>query len=82
MSLVNSGNATLTVSDIQITGTNLPDYIQTNTCKSASLAPGQKCVITVTFTPSLVGPETAYATITDNAVGSPHNIYLTGVGKN
>jgi hypothetical protein len=29
----------------------------------------------------MLGPESAYATITDNAVGSPHNIYVIGVGK-
>jgi Cep192 domain 4 len=81
MSLVNSGNATLTVTNITITGTNAADFTRTSTCGS-SLAPGKKCVITVTFTPSFVGPETAYATIIDNAVGSPHNIYLTGVGQN
>jgi hypothetical protein len=79
MSLVNSGNATLTVSSVTITGTNAADFTQTNACSSET--PGQKCVITVTFTPSLAAVETAYVTVTDNAVGSPHNIYLVGVGK-
>jgi hypothetical protein len=77
--LTNSGNTTLTVSNVAITGTNTADFSQTNTC--TSLAPGAKCRITVTFTASMVGPETAYATITDNAIGSPHNVYLLGVGK-
>jgi hypothetical protein len=79
IALVNSGNATLTVSNIAMTGTNSADFTQTNTC--TSLAPGKKCVITVTFKASMLGPESAYATITDNAVGSPHNIYVIGVGK-
>jgi hypothetical protein len=78
--LTNSGDAALTVSSIAITGTNAADFTQTNTC--TSLAAGGKCRITVTFTPSVVGPESAYVTITDNAVGSPHNVYLIGVGKN
>jgi hypothetical protein len=62
-----------------MTGTNSTDFVQTNTC--TTLLPGKKCVITVTFKASVLGPESAYATITDNAVGSPHNIYLIGVGK-
>jgi hypothetical protein len=79
ISLVNSGNANLTVNSIALTGTNAADFSQTNTC--TSLIPGAKCVITVTFKASVTGPESAYATITDNAVGSPHNISLIGVGK-
>jgi hypothetical protein len=77
--LVNSGIATLIISKIAITGTNAADFTQINTC--TSLKPGKECAITVTFTASVHGPETAYVTITDNAVGSPHNIYLIGVGK-
>lgn len=79
MALNNSGNSTLTVSGVTITGTNAADFTQTNTC--SSLIPGAKCVITVTFKPSMLGPESAYVMINDNAVGSPHNIYLIGVGK-
>jgi hypothetical protein len=78
--LTNNGTSTLTVSKIAMTGTNAADFSQTNTC--ASLAVGAKCNITVTFTASVAKPETAYVTITDNAVGSPHNIYMIGVGKN
>jgi hypothetical protein len=79
LTLINNGNATLTVSNIAITGTNAADFTQIHTCKS--LKPGAKCVINVTFIASALGPETAYATISDNAVGSPHNIYLVGVGS-
>jgi hypothetical protein len=81
LSLTNNGNATLTISNVTITGTNSADYSQTNTC--TSLAPGAKCVITVTFTPSILGPESAFVMITDNAnaSGSPHDIFLVGAGK-
>ena len=81
MAVVNSGNSTLNFpAKIKIIGTNSADFTQTNTC--TSLIPGQKCVVTVTFKPSLLGPETANVVIWDNAPGSPHNIYLVGVGKN
>ena len=78
--ITNSGSANLTINSIAMTGTRAADYSETNTCTS-TLAPGGKCSITVTFTASIAGPETAYATITDNAVGSPHNVYFIGVGK-
>jgi hypothetical protein len=79
IALVNSGNSTLTINNIAFSGTNAADFTQTNTC--TSLQPGAKCVITVTFKASVLGPESAFANITDNAVGSPHNIYLIGVGQ-
>lgn len=79
IALINNGNSTLNVTSVSVTGTNAADFSQTNTC--TSLAPGAKCVITVTFTASMLGPESAYVMINDNAVGSPHNIYLIGVGK-
>jgi hypothetical protein len=77
--LTNSGNSTLTISKVSITGTNAADFSQTNNC--TSLVPGATCVIDVSFKASVLGPETAYAMITDDAVGSPHNIYVIGVGK-
>lgn len=77
----NSGNSDLIVSNFAITGTNASDFSQTNNCP-ASLAPDASCVIELSFKASRLGPETAYVMITDNAVGSPHNIYALGVGQN
>lgn len=84
IAVYNSGNSTLTISNVTITGTNSAEFSQTNTCTSLTpgLAPGAKCVITVTFTPSILGPQAASVMITDNAVGSPHNIFVVGSGKN
>jgi len=79
--VTNSGSATLTISNISVTGTNPADFVEINNC-TASLAPGKKCSIKVTFTPSILGPESAFVLITDNAVGSPHNIFLVGSGEN
>jgi hypothetical protein len=78
--VINNGTGTLTVSNVTITGNNAADFTQTNTC-TAGLATGSKCVITVGFNASELGPEWANVMITDNAVGSPHNIYVIGVGK-
>lgn len=80
ITLENTGNAALTVNSLAISGFRAADFSQTNTC--TTLAPGGKCVITVTFTASTVGPESGYVMINDNAIGSPHNIYVIGIGKN
>ena len=78
--LVNSGNSKLTISKIAVTGNNAADFSQTNTCP-ASLLPGGRCAITLSFTASVLGPEWANVMITDNAIGSPHNVYVIGVGQ-
>jgi len=78
--LGNNGKSAMTISSIRITGTNAVDFTQTNNCP-ATLKSATKCVVTVTFTASVLGPETAYVTITDSTAGSPHNMYLLGVGK-
>ena len=80
VAVTNTGVAPLTISNVAITGTYASDFAQTNNCP-ASLNPGANCVIAITFTASVALPEWAYVMITDNAVGSPHNIYLNGVGE-
>ena len=77
--LINVGDATLTVSSIQMTGPNPGDYALTNTCGS-SLAPQAQCTLSVTFTPSATGTRTASVVFTDNAAGSPQTVNLTGTG--
>ena len=75
--LTNVGNATLTISSIQVTGPNASDYTLTNTCGS-SLAPSAQCTLSVTFTPGAAGTRTASVVFTDNATGSPQTVSLTG----
>jgi photosystem II stability/assembly factor-like uncharacterized protein len=76
--LTNSGNATLTLS-IAVTGTNSGDFSQTNTC-GASVAAAANCMISVMFKPTATGNRAASVTITDDAVGSPQAVGLTGIG--
>jgi hypothetical protein len=80
VTIKNIGNATLTFTGIKITGTNSADFKLTNQC-GTSLAPEKSCNLHVGFEPSLGLPETAFVTIKDNAVGSPHNIGLVGSGE-
>jgi hypothetical protein len=79
VTLTSTGNATLTISSIALTGTNESDFAQTNTCPS-SVAAGANCTISVNFTPSASGARTAALSIADNASGSPHQVSLSGTG--
>jgi phospholipase C len=74
-----TGTAPLTISGISITGTNASDFAQTNTCPE-SVPVGSSCTIMVTFTPSIVGAESADISVADNASGSPQQIPLSGTG--
>ena len=76
VTLTNGDNPT-TIASITLTGANVGDFAETNTC-AASLAPGDRCSITVTFTPLAAGIRKAAVTITDSATGSPHLINLSG----
>jgi hypothetical protein len=79
VTLTNNGNINLTISLIQISGTNSGDFNQTNNCPS-SLTPNNSCQIGVTFTPTTTGTRNAAVSVTDNAPGSPQSVSLTGVG--
>jgi hypothetical protein len=79
VTLQNTGNINLTITSIQITGTNSGDFGQKNNCPS-SLSPNNSCQISVTFTPTATGTRNAAVSITDNAPGSPQSVPLTGVG--
>lgn len=79
VTLTNSGDATLTLSSIIVTGTNSADFAQTNTC-GATLAAAASCTINVTFSPLVSGTLQASVSVTDNAAGSPQTVSLTGAG--
>jgi len=79
VTLTNVGTTTLTISSIAITGTDAAEFAQGHTCGS-SLSAGASCTTSVTFTPSRIGPAGASLTITDNALGSPQSVGLSGTG--
>ncbi len=76
LTLANTGNVSLTINSIQITG----DFAQTNNC-SAAVPAGSSCTISVTFTPTLPGAHDGTLTINDNAPGNLQTLSLTGVGS-
>jgi hypothetical protein len=77
ITLANSGNVTLRITGIALSGTNAGDFAQTNNCGS-SVAAGASCAISVTFKPIATGTRTAAVAITDNDTGSPQTVPLSG----
>jgi len=70
-----SATATVTITNVGITGA----FQRTNQC-TTPLAPQASCTIMVFFKPKVIGPATGTLSITDNAVGSPQTVALSGTG--
>ncbi|PYV27680.1 MAG: hypothetical protein DMG24_04075 [Acidobacteria bacterium] len=77
ITLTNSGNASLTISSLTISGDFA--FVGTGTCGS-TVAAGANCTMSVDFAPKAAGPGKGAVTITDNASGSPHTVPLAGNG--
>jgi hypothetical protein len=75
ITLTNMGSGALTVNSVVASG----DYSLTTTCVG-SIAPSGVCSVNVSFTPTVTGTILGEVTITDNAIGSPHLVNLSGVG--
>ena len=61
ITLVNTGNASLNIKGITVTGANSADFTETNNC-ATSLPGGGSCSVNVTFTPTAAGPAFRLAT--------------------
>lgn len=79
ITLMNSGNAALTITGVTVTGANAGDFSETTTC-GASVAAGANCSISVTFKPTAAGARTAAINVADNAAGTPQTVALAGTG--
>ncbi|MGA2076792.1 MAG: choice-of-anchor tandem repeat GloVer-containing protein [Terriglobia bacterium] len=80
VTLTSTGTANLNISSFTIAGTNAGDFAETNNCP-ASMAPAAKCTISLTYTPTVLGAETASLAVTDNAANSPQAVALSGTGE-
>ena len=83
VTLTNSGNATLSVTSITLTGANPTDFTigtGTNACATSPLPASASCTIYISFNPLATGAFTANLSIVDNATGSPQTVTLTGTG--
>ncbi len=72
--LTNTGNTTLSISSITITGSTA--FSQTHTCGSSVVAKGS-CTITVAFKSSSRGTFSGAVSVSDNGGGSPQQVPLS-----
>jgi hypothetical protein len=80
--LTNTGNATLNIATIAISGTNPSDFAiatGTNAC-ATTLAASASCSIYVTFKPAAAQAYSATLTVTDNATPTTQTSALSGTG--
>ncbi len=73
VTLTNTGNMVLSISDVQVTGV----FAETNNC-SAPLAASSSCAINITFSPTASGALNGTLTVSDSAANSPQTASLTG----
>jgi N-acetylneuraminic acid mutarotase len=77
VTVTNVSSHSVKISSIASSG----QFSQTHTCPT-TLASGQNCTITVTFTPTGAGTQNNAVTLKDNCPGSPiQTIALTGTGE-
>jgi hypothetical protein len=81
VTVTNTGNATLNVTAVTLTGVNAADFtLASNTCIGVAVAANATCTIGTTFTPTATGTRQANLQITDNAPTSPQSFALSGTG--
>ena len=78
LTVSNTGNATLNVTGITISGTNATEFSASPA--SFSVDAGTSQDVTVTFAPTSTGTKSGAITITHNASGSPFSVSLSGIG--
>jgi hypothetical protein len=81
ITVTNAGTAAVTVTGVTTTdvtpGTN--DYAATSNC--GVLAAGANCTVSVTFTPSVAGPDAGTLTVAASGLGNGVTAALTGAGN-
>jgi hypothetical protein len=80
VTLSNLGSSPMNIWQMALRGTNAADFSKSSTC-GATLAAGNNCGITVTFTPSAAGTRSASLLISDDGGGSPQSVSLSGSGS-
>jgi Abnormal spindle-like microcephaly-assoc'd, ASPM-SPD-2-Hydin len=79
LTLTNTGNSSISITGVTLTGANPTAFGLTSSCGS-TLAAGAQCSMAVTFKPSSAGSLSATVSVADNATGSPQTAALTGTG--
>jgi hypothetical protein len=77
VTLVNTGNSSLTVSQVAVSGTG---FSALSGVSGATLAAGQSAVLEIDFAPKAAGSVTGTVTVTSNASNSPGSLKVSGTG--
>ncbi len=77
VTVTNSGNAPLTVS--QVTASS--QFLSTDTCAGQTLAPGAQCAAQVSFAPSGAGSQPGTLRVSGNVLGGYASLPLSGVAS-
>ncbi|MDE1161955.1 MAG: choice-of-anchor D domain-containing protein [Acidobacteriaceae bacterium] len=80
LTLLNSGNATVTGIATSLSGANAADFAVIVPCSVTQLAANQGCTLTLAYTPSSTGAEAASLVIVSSDPNSPITVPLTGTG--
>jgi hypothetical protein len=80
VTITNCGTAALVISNVFVTGANAGDFINLSTT-CATVATGSTCMVSLQFAPNAVGTRSATLVISNNVVGSPRLLSLTGSGS-
>jgi phospholipase C len=77
LTLTNWGTSKLTIKSLAITG----DFSYKSSCTGKVLGPGSLCYVTLTFSPTALGPRSGTLTITDSDASSPQVVNIAGIGS-
>ncbi len=77
VTLTNSGNANVTISNVSISG---PGFNASGVSTGQIVTPGQYATLNVTFAPAATGSAAGSVTVTSDATNSPTTISLSGSG--
>lgn len=82
ITLTNSGDSSLTLSGLNISGTDSSEFTVAHDCGPlpATLAPSASCTLTPSFAPTSAGAKSAALTLATDVSGTQPSIALAGVG--
>ncbi|MCC6273378.1 MAG: choice-of-anchor D domain-containing protein [Deltaproteobacteria bacterium] len=76
VTVTNIGTSNLTITSLSLGGTDAAAFSQTNNCDGQTLASGDSCTATVTFSSSVVGDFNAILLVASNSSGTPFLVLL------
>jgi hypothetical protein len=83
LTVTNTGGKKLYINSVVLGGDAQQDFtMSSDTCTGKEIEAGKSCVVDIIFNPAVNERRNATLTFTNNAIDSPQNIRVTGVGIN